>query len=359
MPDRPIIGNDAALYIENVERHGLREDIRWLMDVGRFPVGSRILDVGCGTGTLVAALAGETQYSRSVIGIELSPDLVKHARNTIDGTNGVVSEADFVEWIPPTAWLPDTIVMSYFLHHCDNYRRHLERAASLLTHGGRLYVVDRVAVNDRGIVAFEKFWKETYRDDHEWFEEKPQLTTVDALKKAAASAGFDFVRRLVCPHDHRVGVGEFPKTLFEFWRHEPGHRFPAILVVSPAHVNELADILNQLALAGLRAKVYCEVPYTDELIRALYQRCPWRESLLQFVAEKCPERKAIALLLEGDHSSPALLDGLGQFKKTHREKWMSIYGPMSQEGVRAIILPFHVPEPYESESLANAIGYSR
>ncbi len=356
MPDRPITGDDAALYIQNVAGHGLHDDIRWLLDVGRFPVGSCIVDVGCGTGALVAALAGERQFARSVIGVELSSELSEYARCTVDSVNGIVVEADFLTWAPPRGWQPDTLVMSYFLHHSDDLARHFHRAASLLPHGGRLYVVDRLAIDKRALDTFPDFWEEQYRFAHEWFEDMPKLTTVSGLKEVAAGAGFDFVRRLVCPHDRRAGAESFPKTLMEFWRHQPGHTYPAVLVVSPAHVGLLDEIVDQLASIGMQVSNRHEVAYSDNLIRTIYERCPWREPLLRFVAEICPNRKAMALSIRGDNTTPDLLDRLSQFKKTDRERWKSIDGPIAADGIRAIILPFHVSEPYESEALANVVG---
>src|SRR5262245_55277926 len=136
MPDRPITGRDGALYIDHVAGHGLHEDTRWLIDAGRFPVGCRVLDAGCGAGTLVAALAGEKQFARSGIGVELSPELAAHARGAEGGLGGTVVHADFLTWTPPAGWRPDTLVMSYFLHHGDDPAPHLRRAAGLLPHGG-------------------------------------------------------------------------------------------------------------------------------------------------------------------------------------------------------------------------------
>jgi hypothetical protein len=93
------------------------------------------------------------------------------------------------------------------------------------------------------------------------------------------------------------------------------------------------------------------VPYSEDLIRTVYARCPWREPLLKFVFEVCPAGIATALFMRGDDSAPDLLHQLSQFKKNHRERWESIPGPIESEGVQAIILPFHVPEPYEAEAL--------
>lgn len=358
MADRPITGDDASLYLQHVAGHGLHEDTRWLMDVGRFPVGSCMLDVGCGTGTLVAALAGEKQFARSIIGVELSPELSDHARRVVDGLNGTIVHEDFLTWSLPAGWQPDTLVMSYFLHHSDDSSSHLRKAAALLPHGGRLYVIDRLALDKQALDVFPRFWQEHYRADHEWYEEMPRLTTISGLTAAAAEAGFDFVRRQVCPHDNRVDAEGFPKTLMEYWRHEPGRAFPAVAVVSPAHLAVVDEIIQQLTSMGLQVIGRHIVPYSDDLIRTIYGRCPWREPLLRFVGEICAERNATALHLEGDNKMPALLDRLSQFKKTHRDRWRNINGPVTADGIRAIILPFHVAEPYESEALARVVGLS-
>lgn len=358
MPDRPITGRDADLYIDNVLRHGLHEDTRWLIDVGRFPVGCRILDVGCGTGTLVRALAGEKQFARSVHGVELSRELADHSRRHVSG-DSVITHADFLLWSPPEDWQPDTVVMSFYLHHTGDVVPHLKKAAGLLPHGGRLYILDRLALNRLALDTFPQFWKEQYRQAHEWHEEIPNLMMFDSLADAAQECGFKLVRRTVCPHDRRVGTEGFPKTLMEFWRHEPARFFPAVLVISPAHQADIDNIIQELASVNLHVAERLCVPYSDDLIRIVYERCPWRESLLQFVAEICPSRLATALPLIGDYTTPDLLDRLSTFKKERRKLWRHIYGPNSEGNIQAIILPFHVPEPYETEDLAEAIGLTK
>ncbi len=356
MPDRPISGKDAKLYIEHVASHGLAADTDWLIDAGRFPVGCCVLDVGCGTGTLIAALAGDKRFARSVIGVELSSELASHANRRVGEVGGIIVQGDFLGWTPPAGWQPDTVVMSYFLHHTADIDSHLQRAAALLAHGGRLYVLDRVPVDDAALNAFPLYWAEQYRAAHEWDEEMPRLVTGDGLTAAARRAGFSFVRRRICPHDRRPGAEKFPKTLMEFWRQEPRRSFPAILVVSPAHQLQVGEVRQHLVDAGLPVASEFRVRYSDDLIRTIYQRCPWCEPLLRFVGERCPERIATAMLLQGDDAEPSLLDRLTQFKKIHRDRWPCINGPTEPDGVRAIILPFHVPEPYEAEALAQVVS---
>ncbi|MFO0957169.1 MAG: class I SAM-dependent methyltransferase [Isosphaeraceae bacterium] len=355
MSDRPIIGRDAALYIDHVVGHGLHQDTQWLIDVGRFPVGCRILDVGCGTGTLIAALAGEKQFARSIHGVELSPELADHAQRKI-GVGGVISQADFLVWTPPEGWQPDTVVMSYYLHHTGDVVPHLKKAAGLLPHGGRLYVFDRLALDRPALDTFPRFWEERYRQAHEWQEEMPNLMTFDSLADVARACGFDLVRRTVCTHDRRAGVEGFPKTLMEFWLHEPGRCFPAVLVVSPAHQAYIDEVVQRLASEGLHSAERRGVSYSDDLLRIVYERCPWREPLIRFVAEVCPSRVAMAIPLAGDYTTPELLDRLSTFKKERRKLWPDILGPKDGDGIQGVILPFHVPEPYEAEDLAAVIG---
>jgi SAM-dependent methyltransferase len=356
MLDRSIDGDDARLYLENVINHGLREDTAWLIEVGRFPVGCCVLDAGCGSGTLVAALAGDKRFARSVIGVELSAELASHAGQAVTEAGGLVVQADILTWVPPDGWQPDTMVMSFLLHHTNNIGEHLQRAASLLPHGGRLYILDRVAVDDSALESFSLYWEQYYRAAHEWNEDTPRLATIEMLTEAAQQAGFDFVRRQVCPHDLRPGTKGFPKTLMEFWRHESGKTFPAVMVVSPAHNAYMDEICRQLALAGLPTSRRFPVNYSDELIRTIYERCPWREALLRFVNETCSERLAMALPITGNANVPDLLDRLARFKKTHRERWPQIEGTAGTDGMQAIILPFHVPEPYEAIQLVQALG---
>jgi hypothetical protein len=144
----------------------------------------------------------------------------------------------------------------------------------------------------------------------------------------------------------------------EFWRKESGRSFPAVLVVSPAHQAYVEDICQQLSLAGLEVAGKHFVQYSNDMIRTIYGRCPWCELLLRFVGETCSERVATALPIIGDETRPELLDRLSQFKKLHRERWPNIDGPVESDGMRAIILPFHVPEPYEAEALARVVGLS-
>jgi len=354
MSGRPIVKRDAEIYIANVKNHGIDDDIQWIINEGRFPVGCRVLDVGSGTGKLALHLAAETDFHRNVYGIELSPELVVHAKAQSPLPNLNYIEGDFLDFLLPPNWHPDTVVMSFYLHHCDEQRDHLQAAAQMLPHGGRLYVYDRVAIDKAAMDDFKEFWEREYSDAHEWDENLPNLCCETGLIETGSAVGLRHVRHAISPHDKRPGTDRFPKTLMEFWRQVPGCRFPAVALVSPAHQERVDEIIGELAAAGLAVKQRKQIGYTSELIQQLYKHCPWRERLADFVADTCPNAEATALVLDGDSTEPGLLQQLTRFKKSTRDKWPTIRG-LEKNGIRPMILPFHVAEPHESEALVQLL----
>ncbi len=221
MSGRPIVGENAETYIKSVANHGIDVDTRWLIDEGEFPIDCRILDVGSGTGKLANLLGTETGVHRTVLGIDLSPELVAHAKKQSIVSNVSFVEGDFLVWHPPTNWRPDALIMSFYLHHCEDHQANLQKASALLPPGGRLYVFDRVAEDQSALNEFRAFWQREYREAHEWVEDYPNLCCRPRLIEAAASAELQCVRHAVSPYDKRQGIARFPKTLMEFQRPTP------------------------------------------------------------------------------------------------------------------------------------------
>ncbi len=355
MSDRPIVDGDAAVYIDNVSKHGIDVDTDWIIDAGRFPVGCCVLDVGSGTGKLAHKLAVQKDFHRSVRGIELSRDLAAYTMAQWQLPNLQFVEGDFLEYRSSADWSPDTIVMSFYLHHCENHSVHLKKAAQVLPHGGRLYVFDRIAVNETARSEFQRFWESEYRAAHEWTESIPNICTLSSLIGDAENAGLRYIKHQVSPNDHRPGTENFRKTLMEFWCHAPVHEFPTVALISPAHQQIAGEIIKALESDGFSVQSTKQVSYTTELIHQLYARCPWKECLGDFVVETCPDAQATAVILAGDTTTPELLQRLTLFKKTTRDRWGSISG-LERNGMRPMILPFHVAEPYEAEALVEQLG---
>src|SRR3954454_23932647 len=106
MSSHPIDGDDARMYLPAVGNHGLEDDGAWLLEAGRFPVGCRVLDIGCGGGAFVVRLAAAREYARSVVGVEASGVLASHAADRAELLGAAVYHADFLGWQPPDDWRP-------------------------------------------------------------------------------------------------------------------------------------------------------------------------------------------------------------------------------------------------------------
>ncbi|OQX15352.1 MAG: hypothetical protein BWK76_13280 [Desulfobulbaceae bacterium A2] len=90
----------------------------------RIPLGSSVLDVGCGVGVVAHAIAAQVQNVR-VVGMDLNADHIRFARERFTLTNLRFLEGDVTRDLPHEVF--DTIVLSSVLEHIVN------RVALLLT----------------------------------------------------------------------------------------------------------------------------------------------------------------------------------------------------------------------------------
>lgn len=106
--------------------------------------GTRVLDLGCGTGTLTVMLARSAPESE-VVGLDADPEALKRAR-TKAARHGV--EVDFVQGRADAPQLPsgsfDRIVSSLLFHHLsgDEKLRAFRAARDLLAPDGELHIAD-------------------------------------------------------------------------------------------------------------------------------------------------------------------------------------------------------------------------
>jgi SAM-dependent methyltransferase len=112
------------------------EACAWVADL--VPASAnRVLDVGCGAGGLVRALARPGRY---VTGIDFSPEMIRLAQEhsrAVDDVEFVV--ADLMAWSPPQQF--DAVATVTTLHHLP-LDSAVERLASWVRPGGKLVIVD-------------------------------------------------------------------------------------------------------------------------------------------------------------------------------------------------------------------------
>jgi len=106
--------------------------------------GHRVLDVGCGTGTL-AILAARERPSIEMVGIDGDPTVLARARRKAsDAEVRVDFEQAYSTDLPFADGSFDRVLSSLFFHHLPTDQKHrtLAEIARVLTPSGRLHVAD-------------------------------------------------------------------------------------------------------------------------------------------------------------------------------------------------------------------------
>jgi S-adenosylmethionine-diacylgycerolhomoserine-N-methlytransferase len=119
--------------------HG-REEMMQALDV---PPGGRLLDMGGGTGSNIAALGEKRSLLERITVVDLCPSLLETAQKRIEseGWSNVDTALADVTTFEPGAPV-DAITFSYSLTMIPDWFRALERAHQLLKPGGLIGVVD-------------------------------------------------------------------------------------------------------------------------------------------------------------------------------------------------------------------------
>lgn len=138
----------ASLYDPLVEKMSFGRERRFrektvaIMDI---QPDDKILDIGCGTGSLTIMIARYLSATGHVIGIDAAPRMIKiarnkaaRARNKAEFAVGIAEKLDFDD----ASF--DIVVNSMFTHHIDNELKKLAFAEMfrVLKQGGRLCTAD-------------------------------------------------------------------------------------------------------------------------------------------------------------------------------------------------------------------------
>ncbi|WXG46349.1 MAG: class I SAM-dependent methyltransferase [Candidatus Atabeyarchaeum deiterrae] len=106
--------------------------------------GVRAIDIGCGNGSLVIALAG-MHASLKVVGVDLSDEMVRLARNRAMkaglGERVTFKKGD-AQRIPYPDGSFDLVVSTLSLHHWSEPRKVFDEVARILKRGGKCVLAD-------------------------------------------------------------------------------------------------------------------------------------------------------------------------------------------------------------------------
>jgi len=118
--------------------------------------GERVLDIGCGTGTLAIAASGHVGTLGEVIGIDASPAMVARAnRKAAKAGARAAFQVAVAECLPFPDGRFDVVLSTLMLHHLPRTTRQqcAREITRVLKEGGRVLAVDFGRAKQRGLLA--------------------------------------------------------------------------------------------------------------------------------------------------------------------------------------------------------------
>jgi ubiquinone/menaquinone biosynthesis C-methylase UbiE len=118
---------------------------QWTLDLAHVQPGHVVLDVGCGTGTLLLAAAERVGPSGAVHGVEPSPEMAAHARHKAAAHRAplavVEGSADRLPYAPASF---DAVFCTLVVHHLPRSMQEgaIREMRRVLRPGGRVVIVD-------------------------------------------------------------------------------------------------------------------------------------------------------------------------------------------------------------------------
>ncbi|KAB8333794.1 methyltransferase domain-containing protein [Scytonema tolypothrichoides VB-61278] len=135
---------DAAV---NLVSWGKEQDIRAAtIELANLQLGDKVIEVGCGTGSLAIAVKKQVGLTGQVVGIDASPEMIDVAQRKASQTGiDVTFQLGLIEDIPFGDQTFDVVLSSMMFHHLPGdelKRRGFAEMFRVLKPGGRLLIVD-------------------------------------------------------------------------------------------------------------------------------------------------------------------------------------------------------------------------
>jgi ubiquinone/menaquinone biosynthesis C-methylase UbiE len=190
---------DSAVSLVSL---GKEQDIRAMtIELASLQPGERVLDVGCGTGSLTLAAKKQVGITGQVVGIDASPEMIEIAqRKASQSSMNVTFQLGLIEDIPYPNQTFDLVLSSMMFHHLpedDLKRQAIEQMYRVLKPGGYLVIVDVEPPNNwlHRIfypVLLVHFWVGTNLGEYKILMENVGFTEIEVGK--TRYSGLSFIR---------------------------------------------------------------------------------------------------------------------------------------------------------------------
>ena len=106
-----------------------------ILELCEVPNGGRVLDIGCGNGSLITAIRQRGKIE--AYGIDISPKMIEECRNRYEGIRFEISTGEKINFADDYF---DAVTICCVLHHLHNPQKFFEEAHRVLKRGGILIV---------------------------------------------------------------------------------------------------------------------------------------------------------------------------------------------------------------------------
>jgi ubiquinone/menaquinone biosynthesis C-methylase UbiE len=167
----------AAEYAEHRRVHpGI---LRYLIKEGNIESTTSVLEVGCGTGNYIGAIAGAT--GASCFGVDPSSEMLRVARTK---TNDVSFSRAAGEKLEHGNACFDVVFCVDVIHHVDSLEEFVHQAYRVVKPGGKLLIATNSAADIRRRVPLARYFPDTVK------HELHRYPRVSRLRKLMSSTGF-------------------------------------------------------------------------------------------------------------------------------------------------------------------------